>query len=270
MPDKCLTRAETEAPSTVFDVTVSSLCGFIIGYLAGLVGIGGGEYRAPVLVYVLRLGMKVAVACNLLIGLIVVSVSFARRLDSSFTSDLLLLSVIMVPFSVLGSYFGAKLTQYLNETLLKRALGVLLLVAAGKVFLDSFSFTAKVFEFSPLALVATAVSGLGIGLISGLLGVAGGEFRIPALMFIFGLPIKLAGTVNLLISIPTVLSGFIKHHRLGHTNKRAIYIAVLMSLFSVAGALAGAALFLAVESHVLMWILALLMAGVGVKMIFKP
>lgn len=51
------------------DNWVSSLSGLIIGFLSGLIGIGGGEYRAPILIYLLRLGAKFAIATNLLIGL---------------------------------------------------------------------------------------------------------------------------------------------------------------------------------------------------------
>jgi uncharacterized protein len=61
---------------------------------------------------------------------------------------------------------------------------------------------------SPLArLVAAVIFGLGIGLVSSLLGVAGGELIIPTLVFAFGVGIKTAGTASLLISLPTVAVG---------------------------------------------------------------
>ena len=77
------------------DNSISSLSGLAIGFLSGLVGIGGGEYRAPVLIYLLRLKTKFAIASNLLIGLLVVSTSFIRRLDSSFTSNILVIQITM-------------------------------------------------------------------------------------------------------------------------------------------------------------------------------
>ena len=43
--------------------------------------------------------------------------------------------------------------------------------------------------------------------ISSLLGVAGGEFIIPILIFIFGVDIRTAGTESVLISLPVVLTG---------------------------------------------------------------
>jgi hypothetical protein len=40
-----------------------------------------------------------------------------------------------------------------------------------------------------------------------LLGVAGGEVIIPSLVFAYGVDIKTAGTANLLVSLPTELTG---------------------------------------------------------------
>jgi hypothetical protein len=69
---------------------------------------------------------------------------------------------------------------------------------------------------SPLArLVAAVIFGLGIGLVSSLLGVAGGELIIPTLVFAFGVGIKTAGTASLLVSLPTVAVGVIRHRGLG-------------------------------------------------------
>jgi hypothetical protein len=50
---------------------------------------------------------------------------------------------------------------------------------------------------------ADLLFGLGIGLVSSLLGVAGGEVIIPTLVFAYGADIKTAGTTSLLISLPT-------------------------------------------------------------------
>jgi uncharacterized membrane protein YfcA len=64
------------------------------------------------------------------------------------------------------------------------------------------------FAREPLALAPFVRAGLGltaglmIGVVSSLLGVAGGEPIIPTLVLLVGLDIKLAGSVSLAISIP--------------------------------------------------------------------
>jgi uncharacterized membrane protein YfcA len=52
-----------------------------------------------------------------------------------------------------------------------------------------------------------AALGTGIGLVSSVLGVAGGELLIPALIFIFGVDIKAAGSASILISLAVVVMG---------------------------------------------------------------
>ena len=54
---------------------------------------------------------------------------------------------------------------------------------------------------------AGAVIGIGVGLVSSLLGVAGGELLIPALVLIFGADIKTAGSASILVSLGVVLVG---------------------------------------------------------------
>ena len=78
-----------------------------------------------------------------------------------------------------------------------------------------------------------------IGIVAGSVGVAGGEFQIPVLTFIIGLPIKIAGTASQLVSIPTIIVALLKHRNLGFLNKRAIWVAVVMGVPSVLGVLAS-------------------------------
>lgn len=57
------------------------------------------------------------------------------------------------------------------------------------------------------------VSGFGIGVVASLMGVAGGELLIPTLVLLFGTDIKLAGSLSLAISLPTMLVGFARYSR---------------------------------------------------------
>ncbi len=254
---------------SLFDSIIASVSGVVIGFLSGLIGVGGGEYRAPVLIYALRLSAKFAIAANLLIGLFTVTVSFIRREGWLLPKQVLLISLVMMITSTVGSYLAAHTTRKLKDSFLKRSLGVLLIVASIKVFLDSHHFIED-FNVSTGAMILAAVVGFLIGGLSGFLGIAGGEFRIPTLLFLFGMGIKTAGTANLLISIPTVLSGFIKHKKLNHVDKRSFRISVWMIVFSVAGAIIGASLHLVVPEGILMRILSLMMMGIGIKMTWRP
>jgi uncharacterized protein len=80
-----------------------------------------------------------------------------------------------------------------------------------------------------------------IGLISSLLGVAGGEVIIPTLLFVFGANIVVAGTVSLLISLPTVAVGVARHARRDSYQDRAdrTHTILPIGVGSVLGAIVG-------------------------------
>lgn len=80
-----------------------------------------------------------------------------------------------------------------------------------------------------------------IAVVSGVLGVAGGEMRIPARLYLFGVPIVEAGTLSLAVSIPTVAAGAFADRRLGGIPNSAVPIAVAMGVASAVGVLIGAA-----------------------------
>src|SRR3954465_10233486 len=95
------------------------LSGIVIGAAAGLVGVGGGEFRIPVLLHVLRLPVKAAAGANTVIGLFVVVLSVIRRWGQQpLTRDDLTLGGIMAVVSVLGAVLGARQAHRLSTPLL--------------------------------------------------------------------------------------------------------------------------------------------------------
>ena len=53
--------------------------------------------------------------------------------------------------------------------------------------------------------MAGVVAGFVIGVVAALLGVAAGKLLIPTLVLFFGADIKLAGSLSLAVSLPTML-----------------------------------------------------------------
>jgi uncharacterized membrane protein YfcA len=90
------------------------------------------------------------------------------------------------------------------------------------------------------ALIGLA-AGMLIGIVSTLLGVAGGELIIPTLVLAFGVPIKAAGTLSLLISIPTILVGLDRHRARGAFRglRDLRQLIVPMGLGTIVGSIAG-------------------------------
>lgn len=79
----------------------------------------------------------------------------------------------------------------------------MLLVIMGLLLISesfiNFSPTGIAFSSLYIELVVAVFLGVLIGIISSLLGVAGGEVIIPILILVFGIDVKLAGTMSLII-----------------------------------------------------------------------
>jgi uncharacterized protein len=218
-----------------------------IGLLGGLIGLGGAEFRLPVLAGVFGYAARRAVALNLAISLItVVSALLIRGGTLSLMPLLGLLPVVlaMITGAVSAAYVGSALVHRVSERLLERVILVFLVVIGMALIVEAF-LPQDVPGLLPdpllVRIVAAAVFGLAVGLVSSLLGVAGGELIIPTLVFAFGADIKTAGTASLLISLPTVAVGVLRHRRLGSFAERAdlTQTVVPMGLGSVVGAVAG-------------------------------
>ena len=110
-----------------------------------------------------------------------------------------------------------------------------------------------------------------MGLVSSLLRVAGGELIIPTLVFAFGVDIKTAGTASLLISLPTVAVGVLRHRRLGSLADRADLTRTVapMGAGLVIGAVAGGFLVGVVAASVLKFVLGVILIVSAVRIFYR-
>jgi uncharacterized membrane protein YfcA len=224
---------------------IGFLSGVVIGAAAGLIGVGGGEFRIPVLLHLLRLPVKEAAGANTVIGLFVVVLSVARRWGQQpLTREDLTVGAIMAAFSVAGAVIGAGQAHRLSTPLLRRIICLYLLAVGIWVVVEAIARAEHTLlePTGPMGWMLAAVVGFLIAAASGALGVAGGEMRIPALMYLFAMPVKVAGTISLIASIPTVAAGAFAYRRLGYIPNRVLILSVLMGIGSLLGVLIGASL----------------------------
>ncbi len=234
---------EEETPRE--SAVLAAVTGAPVGMLGGLIGLGGAEFRLPLLHALFAYPVRRAVALNLAVSLVTLVASLAIRLRFSTLAAVTDLAPVlggMVAGSVTGAWIGPSLAHRISTAALERTI-LVLLVAIGLLLIgDAFLPHGAAGLAGALALrVPVAVAlGLGIGLVSSLLGVAGGELIIPSLVFVFGADIVLAGTCAVLISLPTVTVGIARYAARGAYIRRDLAVLVLpMGLGSVVGALAG-------------------------------
>ncbi|PLX21993.1 sulfite exporter TauE/SafE family protein [Candidatus Parcubacteria bacterium] len=226
--------------------TKSFLGGVTIGSLGGLIGLGGAEFRLPFLVGVLKVDTLHAIILNLLISLVTVIFALAfRGIDAHILSySYVVLNLLFG--TLMGAWIGVNFATGVNKETLNTYIFYLLIflsiVLFSHIFLD---FTQTIRLPYILQLSIGFIAGLGIGIISSLLGVAGGELLIPTIILLYGTDIKLAGTLSLAISLPTLIVSLFKYHK----NNRLIEvltfknIIIFMALGSILGAFLGSLLF---------------------------
>ena len=164
------------------------VCGVLIGAAAGMIGVGGGEFRIPVLLHVLRLPVRVAAGANTVIGLAVVVLGAIRRLPQHEwrTGDAPLVGTMIVT-SLIGAWLGARLVDRVPLKPLKTFIAVYLTLVGMWMIVEALLHAdyALMNPAGTRRIVLAGVVGFVIAAVSGSLGVAGGEMRIPALMYLF-------------------------------------------------------------------------------------
>lgn len=222
--------------------------GAIVGVLGGLIGLGGAEFRLPLLVTWFRYSLLSAVLINLLVSLVTVVVSLGFRAQIQGLGTLLEqwpVALNILAGSLVGSYAGVHVATHISDRALVVTVAVIL-VFLGLLLIGNdwlFSHGPLIMD-SPLRVIVGVLAGLIIGAASSLLGVAGGELIIPTLTLFFGLDIKLAGSVSLMISIPTIIVGIMRYRTrpvfLEVSHERRFVLC--MALGSVLGAGVGSQL----------------------------
>jgi uncharacterized membrane protein YfcA len=244
--------------------------GAIIGALGGLIGLGGAEFRLPLLIGAFRFGALQAVILNKAMSLVVVASALPFRAAAvPFASVAANWPIIvnLLSGSLLGAWFGAGWATRLASQTLYRIIAVLLLGIAVVLVLGHETAASGAMLTGAPQMVVGVAAGFVIGIVAALLGVAGGELLIPTLVLLFGADIKLAGSLSLAVSLPTMLVGFARYSRdrsfvvLGE-NRRFVLV---MAAGSILGSFIGGRLLGLVPNAVLLLLLAVILVLSALK-----
>jgi uncharacterized membrane protein YfcA len=244
--------------------------GAIIGTLGGLIGLGGAEFRLPLLAGAFGFPALEAVILNKAISLIVVGFALPSRASAvplAMIGEHWPEVVNLLAGSLLGAWIGAGWATRLSSKALYRVIAVMLVLIAF-VLMFGHNAAASSPMLSGFAQVAAgAAAGFVIGMVAAILGVAGGELLIPTLVLLFGADIKLAGSLSLAVSLPTMIAGFARYSRdssfavLGRSRR----FLLIMAAGSIAGTVIGGQLLGLVPGAVLLPLLAVILVISAVK-----
>ena len=199
---------------SILIIVIYALTGVFAGLIGGLLGLGGGIIIVPVLHYLFiqqgfpsSLLMQLAVTTSLATIIITsMSATYTHHRKGAVSWPTV---IHFAPGILIGAVIGAILADLLSSNTLRIAFGVFEIFVAIQIG----------FEIKPRAQTAlpgtTGLigSGVGIGLLSTLLGIGGGTLTVPFLLWCnvnirnavaissaCGFPIAIAGTTALVIA----------------------------------------------------------------------
>lgn len=246
------------------------ISGAVIGILGGLMGLGGAEFRLPVLVGYFKFTTPQAIIINLIVSLSTVFFSFIFRSTSIPISNVLdYYHVILnlLPGSLVGAFLGVRIATKISSDRLNKIVFLFLLLLGLFLITHAFVHFQQIALSTPIQIITGVLAGLIIGLFSSMLGVAGGELIIPIIILLFAVDIKLAGSLSLCISFPTVIIGILKYRSSDHfkITKENTFFIILMSIGSVLGAFIGSRILIGISEAVLQITLGIILLISSVK-----
>ena len=244
--------------------------GMAIGALGGLIGLGGAEFRLPLLIGLFGFAALHAVILNKAMSLVVVASALLFRAKAVPLAEIAAhwpIIVNLLAGSLLGAWLGAGWATRMKSQTLYRVLAVLLVLIAGVLLAGHGQVAGGAVLTGAAQMVAGVAAGFGIGVVASLMGVAGGELLIPTLILLFGADIKLAGSLSLAASLPTTVAGFTadgRDDRSAALGRNKAFVLV-MAAGSLIGAWIGGHLLGLVSSALLLPLLAAILVISSVK-----
>jgi hypothetical protein len=185
---------------------------FVIAFIFSMFGQGGGSVYSPLLIllgYAIMISTSTSLVLNLITSLSAGYIFYRKKMIDYKAS------FIFAPGISLGAFAGGALSKSVNTTILLW-LFVIFLVGMGARMVYSYWEKEKAEEksspnLSTAMYALIAVFGLAVGFLAGLLGVGGGIFIVPFMVYVCKYPTKIAaGSSHLIISF-SALAGIIGH-----------------------------------------------------------
>ena len=244
-------------------ITGASLAGLAVagsaaGFLGAILGIGGSVFLVPAMVLFFGLAMRQAVAAGLVAVIATSSSVAALNVERGWAN--MRLGMVLELATVVGAIAGAHYAAMLPARFLIGLFGALTLLMSILLWRgpreekEEFNedargpLDAEYYDPAHHAKVSYHVRNLPAGMtvavvagsISGMLGVGGGIFKVPALHLFCGVPMKAAAaTGNFMIGVTAAASAFLYYRRgdMDVVPTSAVVLGVIMG--SMAGSYAN-------------------------------
>lgn len=217
---------------------LAGLLSVLIGVALGILGGGGSMLTLPILLYVLHVPPKSAIATSLLV---VGSTSLLGALLHARAGRVRLRTgALFGAAGMVGAYLGGRLAHFLPATALILAFAAMM-VTTGVIMIrgrraPAATSAAPKASSGELPLLRVLLQGAGVGAVTGLVGAGGGFLVVPALVLLGGLPMPAAVGTSLLVIAMQSTAGVLGY--LGHVTID-LGLAAIVSGAAALGVLVG-------------------------------
>lgn len=198
------------------------IAGLATGLVLGLLGSGGSIIALPALIYLLHVEPKSAIAMSLGVVAVTATVSSLGNWRRGLVD--VRVALVFGLFGVAGTSVGSHI-GLLTPAIVQLTLFALVMYAAAWRMLKPAKLKAMSAgeivstgigtatlggcqEFFSPCMGRIALTGIGVGALTGLVGVGGGFLIVPALVLLSGIPMKTAVGTSLAIVAANCYSGF--------------------------------------------------------------
>ncbi|MDP2828069.1 MAG: sulfite exporter TauE/SafE family protein [Sulfuricellaceae bacterium] len=201
-------------------IFLAIISGAITGIVLGLFGSGGSIIAMPALMYLLDVEAKSAIAMSM--GIVAVTATISGWDNWRRGNVDLKVALIFGFFGVIGTYGGARLGVHTPVQVQLTLFALVMYAAAWKMLqvkrqpasqLATAGGPPLLLEEEEDKVISAhmghiAAHGVGVGVLTGLVGVGGGFLIVPALVLLSGIPMKIAIGTSLVIVAAKSYSGF--------------------------------------------------------------
>lgn len=195
-------------------------------FVLTMVGLGGGLIFSPLFV-LLDFPISQAVSASLFLnGIAALSAAYTyfkkKMVDLKIGLPLLVSSAIAAPV-------GALLTRQIDYQIFAAVMAAIITLAAVRMLRSKKSEAAAESVSSRRRMIGGVIIGVLIGVLAGLLGIGGGVFIVPLLIYVLKVPTKQAAATSIFIVVFSSFSAFFAHATISDINWRFILPAAIFS-----------------------------------------
>ena len=226
----------------------------VIGLSLGMLGGGGSILTVPLFVYVLGYDPKLAIAMSFP----VVGVTSLFGAAGQWRAGNIQFSKAFFfgCFAMVSAFFVGRASRELDGQLRLTILAVVMLLAAASMFRSAARPSSLVVNSAPPAWLTLAVVGVGVGALTGLVGIGGGFLIVPALVLFGRMQLREAVGTSMLVIAMNSAGGFMGQQ---HTDQIPWAFVITFVAIAMAGLVAGTRLASRVDQRTLKRVLAVLL-----------